>query len=79
MSLVPKIARLGLEYDQAPRGRVVYSRKNSTFYVYASRKTIESPSLKDEIAGAFHLTGNRIVFRSDEHYEDVIACPLEDG
>ncbi len=65
------------EYDQVPRGRVVYSMKEKTFYVYASKKTIGSSALKDRIASAFRLADETIAFRSDEHYEDVTECPLE--
>jgi hypothetical protein len=67
------------EYDQVPRGRVVYSGKEQTFFVYSSRKLIADTENRKILLEAFHLTEETVVFRSDEHYEDVSECFLEEG
>ena len=56
------------EYDQVPRGRVVYSKQTDTFFVYGSEQFVKDTKQKNAVAHAFELAPKRIVFRADEHY-----------
>ena len=68
------LARRGLpaviafyEYDDVPRGRVVYDVPASLFVIYADRK-LHGPDWMARIIGAFGLTRQRATVRPDAHY-----------
>ncbi|MBJ6802762.1 hypothetical protein [Geomonas propionica] len=59
----------GTEYDRVPRGRVIYSKKDSTFLVYGSTETISNPQRRLIIERDFRLRGERVKYIQDSHYE----------
>ena len=69
-----RAARLGLpaaiscsEYDEHPRGRIVYDTVAETFIVYADRR-LQTSAFLARIIAAFCLPVARTVVRSDSHY-----------
>jgi hypothetical protein len=69
-----RLARRGLpdailmhEYEDFPRGRVVYDGDRKRFVIYADRK-LQTPSSIIEIVRAFHLEAEAYVVQSDLHY-----------
>jgi hypothetical protein len=55
------------EYDEWPRGRVVYETLPSRFILYADRR-LQHPKTIDAIKKAFGLGDVETVVRSDSHY-----------
>jgi hypothetical protein len=55
------------EYEDFPRGRIVYQIKSGQFIVYADRR-LQHPDLLREIANLFALAPGTFVVRSDAHY-----------
>ena len=57
-----------LEYDDLPRGRVVYDRKKECFLIISSRKLLEDKELIKRISHFFEISETpKLVW--DEHYE----------
>jgi hypothetical protein len=61
-------ALVDYEYDQVPRGRVVYSKKDDKFFVYGSEDFVRDEEEKTLVVSEFHLPLGKMVFRADEHY-----------
>lgn len=62
----------GMEYEDIPRGRVVFERnlKKSRFQVYLCPSCKDSVGIRSEIIREFKLPEGYFVFRyDDEHYE----------
>lgn len=55
------------EYEEFPRGRIVYSQPDSLFTIYADRR-LQQPHVVAEIQLRFCLLESRTVVRSDPHY-----------
>lgn len=55
------------EYEDFPRGRIVYQTKSGQFIAYADRR-LQLPDLLTEIAKLFALAPGTFVVRSDAHY-----------
>jgi hypothetical protein len=55
------------EYDQWPRGRIVYETPSRRFVVYADRR-LQQPAVIDALKTAFGLNGAEVIVRSDSHY-----------
>ena len=55
------------EYDEWPRGRVVFNRETDRFTLYADSK-LQTPTIIWEIRRWFHLPADRLDVRRDEHY-----------
>ena len=55
------------EYDEVPRGRVVYQVEERVFWIYADRTLID-PVVTDEIKALFGLRGLACLLRIDPHY-----------
>lgn len=58
-----------LDYEEVPRGRVVYDSVSKTFVVYASKAFVNDPKLRSLILSEFSLRSAVTKFKSDEHYE----------
>ena len=57
-----------LEYDDIPRGRVVYNKKEKRFLILSSKKVLEKGNLIKAISQFFEISGTpKLVW--DEHYE----------
>ena len=57
------------EYDQWPRGRIVYETPTRHFVIYADRR-LQKPDIIDALKTAFGLTESKLIvrIRSDSHY-----------
>ncbi|SDG69972.1 hypothetical protein SAMN05216338_1002125 [Bradyrhizobium sp. Rc2d] len=55
------------EYEDLPRGRIVYDVDRAVFVIYADRK-LQKPNIVTKIVEAFGLTDQPYVIRSDQHY-----------
>jgi hypothetical protein len=55
------------EYEEHPRGRIVYERSADLFVIYADRR-LQSARTINRIVEAFRLPAERFAVRSDDHY-----------
>lgn len=55
------------EYEECPRGRIVYDRKAEVFVLYADRR-LQGSMLIARIVEAFDLFDQRYIVQSDSHY-----------
>jgi hypothetical protein len=55
------------EYDEWPRGRIVYEIVSNRFVLYADRR-LRKPQIIDALIMAFGLIGVEVAVRSDAHY-----------
>ena len=57
------------EYDQWPRGRIVYQTPTQRFVLYADRR-LQQPTIIDALKTAFGLNDAKVkvIVRSDSHY-----------
>jgi hypothetical protein len=58
---------LSSEYDQWPRGRIVYETPTRRFVLYADRR-LQKPDTVDALKTAFGLNQAEVMVRSDAHY-----------
>ncbi len=56
------------EYEAHPRGRVVYDTVSKGFVIYLDPR-ISAPRFRACLVAAFGLTGRRLAFRRDAHYQ----------
>jgi hypothetical protein len=56
------------EYEDWPRGRIVFDRARDLFILYADRKLL-TPAMIAHIATQFHLQEDRTEVQSDLHYQ----------
>jgi hypothetical protein len=56
------------EYEDWPRGRIVFDRARDLFVLYADRRLM-SPAMIARIKTQFHLPEERIEVQSDFHYQ----------
>lgn len=59
------------EYDQVPRGRVVYNKKIDRFFVYGSEDLVSDEQRKAVVVSTFRLPAAKTTFKSDEHYGSI--------
>jgi len=57
------------EYEDIPRGRVIYDIKNVEYIVYSNEDIINSNEAKNLITEAFNLNKEQILFQYDAHYK----------
>ena len=57
------------EYEDIPRGRVVYDVENQQYIAYANNDTINSNEVKSLVIDAFNLKEDKVLFKYDEHYK----------
>jgi hypothetical protein len=55
------------EYDQWPRGRIVYEVPARRFVLYADRR-LQKPEVINALKTAFGLNEAKVIVRSDSHY-----------
>jgi hypothetical protein len=55
------------EYDEWPRGRIVYETVERRFVLYADRR-LQSPGIVDALKTAFCLHEANVIVMSDAHY-----------
>jgi hypothetical protein len=56
------------EYEDWPRGRIVFDRSRGVFIIYTDRKLL-TPATIARIATQFHLPAERTEVQSDFHYQ----------
>jgi hypothetical protein len=56
------------EYEDWPRGRIVFDRSRDLFIIYADRK-LRTPATIARIETQFHLPAQRTKVQSDWHYQ----------
>src|SRR5436190_755945 len=56
-----------LEYEEIPRGRIVFIKRTKQFHVYAD-KALHTPTVKRLILATFQIPRARAVFLGDSHY-----------
>jgi len=57
-----------MEYDEIPRGRVVYDKRKSCFVILSSKEILKNRKLIRSIC-QFYGLGKNVELRWDEHYE----------
>jgi hypothetical protein len=57
------------EYEDWPRGRIVFDRARNLFILYADRKLLTRAMIA-RIETKFHLPGERIEVQGDGHYQN---------
>jgi hypothetical protein len=57
------------EYEDWPRGRIVFDRSRDQFVLYADRKLL-TPATIARIKSHFHLPADRSEVQSDLHYSE---------
>ena len=62
------------EYDEWPRGRVVFDTNDRRFVVYADRQLLTAPRLA-RVRAAFALPADGTVARGDPHYSRSARLP----
>lgn len=55
------------EYDQWPRGRIVYEKPKRRFVLYADRR-LQQPAIIEALRSAFGLEDAEVIVKSDAHY-----------
>jgi hypothetical protein len=58
---------ISTEYDDWPRGRIVYETLAKQFVIYADRR-LQAPETIDAIKAAFGLRDAEVIVKSDLHY-----------
>ncbi len=58
---------LSTEYDEWPRGRIVYEAPMHRFVLYADRR-LQKPAIIDALKTVFGLSGSEVLIKSDSHY-----------
>jgi len=59
------------EYEDIPRGRVVYNIKENQFIIYCNENTLQDEISKKLILEKFRILNENIIFKEDEHYRIV--------
>lgn len=57
------------EYEDVPRGRIVYDVNNLQYIIYSNRDVINSDESKKAIIEAFKLEAYKVIFNYDAHYK----------
>jgi hypothetical protein len=60
------------EYEEWPRGRVVFDRKADRFFLYADRR-IQNADLLPALRALFCLPAHRVIVRADAHYRSPLS------
>ena len=56
------------EYEDIPRGRIVYDTIENKFIVYCNKDILKNEVSKKLILKNFDLLNKKVVFKEDEHY-----------
>ena len=62
----------GHEYEEWPRGRVVFDRKADRYFLYCDRR-IQNAGLVPELVLLFRLSLDRVAVRADSHYRSPLS------
>jgi hypothetical protein len=77
---IPNLASVirGHEYEEWPRGRVVFDRKADRFFLYADRR-IQRVGLLPALVALFRVPADRVVMRADPHYRSPLSISLPEA
>ena len=56
------------DYENYPRGRVVYNKIKNVFYIYADKIITSNEQVIDCIKKDYNLENERVIVRRDSHY-----------
>lgn len=56
------------EYEEIPRGRIVYHAKSGQFIAYVCDHYVNNTAIRKSLIKAFSLRGEKIRWTTDEHY-----------
>jgi hypothetical protein len=78
LPLSPALRHLvaGAEYEEWPRGRVVYERTPKLFVIYADRQAFP---YREQVETAFNLPAGQTSIRADSHYRSRRRIPSVPG
>ena len=76
-----------LEYDEVPRGRVIFDIRTKTFVVYmdaslfctTGSRTSPVPKVAEALRTTFDLQGRAVRFATDPHYRLLCSEPDDDA
>lgn len=71
-------ALLSTEYEDWPRGRVVYSPSQDRFYIYVDHR-IQTPARIALVRDKFQISGSEVVISGDSHYRPPLTSIDEDS
>jgi hypothetical protein len=57
-----------IEYEEIPRGRVIYNAKTSKSYVYMDAKLLKN-NIARKVADFFELNFECVIWKKDPHYK----------
>lgn len=57
------------EYDQVPRGRVVYDNEEDRYLVYGSERFVQDEAQKALVCSIFHLVPTKTSFKAEKPYD----------
>lgn len=60
------------EYEEIPRGRMVYQTDKRQFIVYCNENILQNKESRGLILANFHLIGKDVIFKEDEHYYRIL-------
>ncbi len=66
--MLGSLRRDGKEYQDIPRGRVVWFKKKKTAVVYMDKKLLRSTAMKKKVTAFFKLNPDSVEWESDPHY-----------
>lgn len=55
-------------YEEIPRGRVIFDYQANKFLAYVCDDFVNNPAIHAGLRAAFHLGKNKVVWKTDEHY-----------
>jgi len=56
------------EYEDIPRGRIIYNIEKNQFIVYCNENILKEKSLQKLILEKFQIFNENVIFKEDEHY-----------
>ena len=72
----PAFTRLradGKEYQDIPRGRLVWKQEPGKSVIYMDKKLLRSESAKKKVAAFFELDADKVEWKTDPHYTTDLA------
>ena len=64
---------LGTEYQELPRGRIVYLNHKKLFVIYTDKACLNKEA-KKQLIDSFCLPSSNTIFKSDPHYKTFKFC-----
>ncbi|MCH5184562.1 MAG: hypothetical protein J1F64_00410 [Oscillospiraceae bacterium] len=61
------------EYDDFPRGRVIFDKSKGKYKIIADQKILNDPSILKKVISEFNLKANSYFTETDEHYQSLFS------